>query len=203
MICPKPECNGRIFETAMGLKKHLTMSHGGWNLEDLKTAGAVVSDSDIARSMTPGRFNSLASVAEGAPDRDSDAEPGEGRENRSTSSQSPRKPYTRKQKGPNDAEIELLRKATIARCRRMAKLPYSMWAAITGDPSLRLNPEEEEELTAGYVALFEAYGWQVAGKLWAWLDLTAAHCALIAVRSDVMKNLFAGQQEQPQEELAN
>jgi hypothetical protein len=167
----------------------MTRSHGGFTVAELETAGITPNTRDIARAMTPGQFRSADAVAGAAPGSDTERAPGEQDQ-----------PVRRAGKKERDAQVlQAERAIMVARARRVAKLPYSIWAGIAHDASLRLSPEEEENLTDAWTMLFEAYGWTPGGKLWTLSEVMALEAIAIASRSTLIQSLFVPQ-PQPEPE---
>jgi hypothetical protein len=155
--------------------------------------------SDIARNMTPGRFNSLEEVANAAPVRDSDElEPGVERELEKKHRGRPKgSKNAPKQTVASDEAKKALEKATLIRCKRLAATPFSLWAAIAQDPDLKLSAEETESLQQAWFATFVAMGWTgEASKLWCWLELSTTYAALVAVRSKTIQAMLTPQPPQ-------
>lgn len=183
--CPHGD---HVSDSERGLKAHMTRTHGGFTVAELEGAGISPTNRDIARAMTPGQFRSAEAVAGAAPSSDAERAPGEQEQ-----------PVRRAGKKARDAEVqEAERKIMYARARRVAKLPYSIWAGIAHDESLRLSPEEEENLTDAWAMLFEAYRWTPDGKLWTLSEVMALEAISIAARSTVIQSLFMPQPPAPE-----
>lgn len=164
-----PQCSFET-ESEQGFKSHLTKSHGGFSVDDLKGAGITPTQRDIARALAGN--TSAREVTEQAPD--AEPRPGEG----TTTARAPR---TRRPRAPEiDPEVERAKERILrARCERIASLPYSLLAGICGDESIRLSTNEKIELTEAYVTLSKAYGWEGTSKLLLWGDVMICHAAIV------------------------
>lgn len=163
------KCSRCDFETEseQGFKAHMSKSHGGFTVEDLKAQGIKPNQRDIARSLAGNE--SSKQVTEQAPD--SEPKLGESGE--------PRR--ARKPRGPAiDPAIEAAKENIIRlRCQRIATLPYSLLAGILGEPEIKLSEEETTMLTESYVTIAKAYGWEGTSKLLLWGDVMICQTAII------------------------
>lgn len=164
-VCPKCQ---KDFATEGSLKVHLSNMHGGYSVDDLKTAGITPTKRDIARNLA-GNV-SASEVSEQAPD----TEPKIGE-----SSEPQRR--TRRTKTAVDPAIEAAKDRILrARCERIASLPYSLLASLTGEEDIRLDATEKADITEAYVTLSKAYGWEGTSKLILWSDVMICTAAPFA-----------------------
>ncbi len=153
-------------ESEKGFKMHMSQSHGGYSLDELRGAGIVPNQRDIARSLAGN--NSAKEVTESAPEN----EPTVGEQKK------PRKSKNSPQAENPDvlaAKERILR----LRCQRIASLPYSLLANMLDEPSIKLSEQETEDLTQSYLTLAQAYGWEGASKLILWGDVLICHTAIV------------------------
>jgi hypothetical protein len=188
------KCPRCTFETEneKGFKMHMSKSHGGYNVDDLKGVGITPNQRDIARSLAGN--TSAQEVTSQAPDK----EPGPGDAGQVT--------RTRRSKTPAvDPEVERAKEQILRlRCQRIASLPYTLMANLLSEPSVKLNAEEEAMVTESYFTLAKAHGWEGASKLLLWGDVCICQAAVIAApkrKEAFMRaaNMF-GQPEQVKEE---
>lgn len=179
-------------DSEQGFKSHMSKSHGGFTLDDLKEQGITPSTRDIARSLAGN--TSAREVTEQAPD--SEPRPGD--------SSQPKTRTRRPRAGEVDPEVEKAKQAILRlRCKRMATLPYSLLAGMLGDESIKLSEVEAEELTQAYVTLATAYGWEGTSKLIIWGDVMICHAAIIGQKERkeaIMKAVGVGQEPKPNPE---
>ena len=165
MNCPQcqQECNGET-----GLRRHMSMTHGGYSVEDLKKVGVTPNRKDIARALAGN--TSAKEVTEQAPDTEPKiGEVGEV------------KTRTRRSKTQTEDPAILAAKENILRlrCSRIASLPYSLLANVMDEPEIKLSKEEEEMLTESYLTLAKAYGWEGTSKLLLWGDVLIVQTAIV------------------------
>ena len=163
--CPKCQ---KEFANEYSLKSHLTSQHKGYNLDDLKAAGIEPTKRDIARAMAGNQ--SAAEVSSQAPA--SEPAPGQTGE-----------PVKRTRRSRNEADpaAEAAKERILrARCERIASLPYSLLASMTGEEDIRLDETEKADITEAYVTLSKAYGWEGTSKLILWGDVMICSAAPFA-----------------------
>lgn len=166
MKCPKcqQECNGET-----GLRRHMSMSHGGYSTDELKSVGIKPNQKDIARAMAGNA--SSKEVTDQAPD----SEPKIG-----DAGSQPGKRARRAKAETLDPEVEAAKERILrARCARMASLPYTLLAKLVGDDAVKLSQEEEADLTESYVTVARAYGWEGTSKFILWGDVMICHAAIV------------------------
>jgi hypothetical protein len=179
------KCDPSIdFDTEGGLKRHLTRKHGGYYVEDLRSAGVSVNQRDIARSLDSGN-TSIDSVIASAPDTESSGKVDGAQTNQKRTSKEAR------EKLQELEEFRRLRPQLIDRWKRRLRIPYSMWARLANDPEIMLPEKELEEGATLHVDFCEAMGWLKAGKIEAMVDLTLWHGGTILSRSQFGKSLIA------------
>ena len=193
MKCPK--CT---FETDsdQGFKAHMSKSHKGFTVADLKAVGIKPNERDIARSLAGN--TSAKEVTDQAPD----SEPKIG-----DAGSEPAKRTRRAKLQTEDPEVLAAKERILrARCARMASLPYTLLAKVMGDDAIRLDAEEEQDLTEAYVTVARAYGWEGTSKLILWGDVMICHAAIVMERERkeaIFKAVgMAGQPEEIKEEIA-
>lgn len=166
MKCPK--CNFET-ESEQGFKAHMSKSHGGFGIDDLKGAGIKPNQRDIARSLAGN--SSSSEVTSQAPE----SEPKIGEAGADV------KTRTRRAKVQvDDPEVAAAKERILrARCSRMASLPYTLLAKLVGDDSIKLDRDEEAQLTESYVTVARAYGWEGTSKIILWGDVMICHAAIL------------------------
>jgi len=180
-----------------GLKQHMSKTHGGYYIKDLKAAGIEPSNKDIARALDNGR-KSIAETREGAPDVDTGEEPKGTRGLRQK-----RQSATERAEAEAAAEFDRLRPLLLRKWKRRLRIPYSLWARLSGDNSIALSDDELNEGAEMHVDFVQAMGWLRAGKIEAIIDIGMWHGGTILARSDLGKNLiksFMEPAKEPEEE---
>lgn len=162
-----PQCSFET-ESEKGFKMHMTMTHKGYSTDELKSAGITPNRRDIARQLAGDA--SSKDVSGSAPD--SEPKIGEG------DVQGKR---TRRSKQVIDPAIEEAKERILrARCERIASLPYSLMASLTGEPDFKLTHEEKQDLTEAYLTLSKANGWEGTSKLILWGDVMICQASTFA-----------------------
>lgn len=162
--CPKCQ---KEYASEASLKAHMGAYHGGYSIEDLKAAGITPTKRDIARSMAGDA--SAKDVSGQAPE----SEPKAGETNAA--------PRTRRPRNAVDPEVEAAKERILrARCERMASLPYSILASVTGEKDIRLDATEKADITEAYVTLAKAKGWEATSTFILWTDALICSAAPFA-----------------------
>lgn len=182
MKCPKCEFQS---DSEIGIKRHLTTDHGGYYIQDLKDAGIEPTNRDIARALDNGR-KSISETREGAPDNETAEETSGSRRGPRQKRQS----ATERAEAEQAAEFDRLRPLLIRKWKRRLRIPYSLWARLSGDSSVALSDDELNEGAEMHVDFVQAMGWLRAGKIEAVIDITMWHGGTILARSDLGKNLI-------------
>lgn len=182
MKCPKCETE---LDTEGGLKRHMTTAHGGYYVQDLRDAGIEPTNRDIARALDSGR-KSISETREGAPENETADEPQGSRRGPRQKRQS----ASERAEAEAAAEFDRLRPLLIRKWKRRLRIPYSLWARLSGDNSVALSDEELNEGAEMHVDFVQAMGWLRAGKIEAVIDITMWHGGTILARSDLGKNLI-------------
>jgi len=157
--CPK--CD-KDFATEGSLKVHLSNMHGGYSVDDLKQAGIKPTRRDIARNLAGNE--SAKDVTSNAPESEGPA---------GGASEPQRR--TRKSKQAVDPDVEAAKDRILrARCERVASLPYSLLASLTGEEDIRLDATERADITEAYVTLSKSYGWEATARWILWGDVMIA-----------------------------
>jgi hypothetical protein len=169
-------------DSEIGLKRHYTVKHGGYDDEQLRQSG-VSQDNDVARTLDSGR-SSIDDVRSQAPEGES-AEPVKGTAKTSSA----------KSKKSGDSEERKrfleLRPLLVSKWKRRLRIPYGVFAKLLGDPEIALTEQDAEDGANLHVDLMDAMGWYQAGKLEAVADVCVWHGATILSRSKIGKQLFA------------
>lgn len=186
--CPK--CDTTV-ETPQGLKTHMSKAHKGWTVDDLRAAGVEPTARDHLRGMAGA--DSFAEARAAAPA----TEQSEEEKKASDAAKSPRKSSKRE-------EAELEEKKRLARekiggiiNKKLASMPYNMWAAMMNDDSIRLTKDELTEIVDAYNQLGEAYGLDYSGKIAALFAVLAVNGDAISKRFDKLGINFSGSPPAP------
>jgi hypothetical protein len=179
-----PRCSIPL-DTEGGLKRHMTRKHGGYNSDEIVSAGGEPSGKDIARSIDG--HVSIDSVVADAPESETIKKDKAAEKREQKKSEKEREEFLR------------LRPQLVNRWKRRLRIPYSLWARLTDDQDIKLS---EQELTEGaelHVDFCDAMGWFRAGKIEAIMDLGMWHGATILSRSKTGKSLLNSFKEKPDE----
>jgi len=175
---------GKVCVSENGLKKHYTMSHGGYSQEELFEYGITPSRRDIARNLDAGH-SSIDDAVNAAPDTE-----GASRPERERGTRTRRSSKEEREQAAESAEFERLRPQLVKRWKRRLRVPYSLWARLANDPQVALTDDEAEEGAEMHVDFCQAMGWLRAGKIEAVIDLTMWHGATILARSNLGQSLM-------------
>jgi hypothetical protein len=194
MKCPQCEFTT---DSDKGFKSHMSKSHGGYYQKDLTEAGITANRSDIARSLDSGR-KSIGDTLADAPEGETENDKGKG-------ARAPRQSKANRAEAEQQAEFERLRPLLLRKWERRLRIPYGMWARLSGDPNVALSSEELKEGAEMHVDFVQAMGWLRAGKVEAVVDLAMWHGATILSRSKLGQQLIASFDApiQPKEDKLN
>lgn len=185
------KCPSCTFETEseQGFKQHMSKTHGGYSLDQLRGAGITPTRADTARALDSGR-TSIADTVAGAPESET-ADEFKSKTTRGSSKAS-------RAEAQQIAEFERLRPLLISKWKRRLRIPYSLWARLANDPEIALSETEATEGAEMHVELMQAMGWLRAGKIEAVADLILWHGGTILGRSELGKQLIQGFNAPPQ-----
>lgn len=156
-----------------GWKSHMSRSHGGWNLKQLEESGGEPTARDRARALSG--YQSLAEVKAAAPELEGTPAP--------TSAIASRKPRITREEAEKAERVRLARERIGGViCDKAARSPYRLWAALAGDPSLKLSDEEALEMKQAYEQLAEGLGADFTLWYFALLAVLAVNADCIAAR---------------------
>jgi hypothetical protein len=137
--------------------------HGGYSVDDLKQAGIKPTRRDIARNLAGNE--SAKDVTSNAPDNEGSV----------GGTNEPAARRTRRSKLATDPAVEEAKERILrARCERVASLPYSLLASLTGEEDIRLSETERADITEAYVTLSKSYGWEATARWILWGDVMIA-----------------------------
>jgi hypothetical protein len=168
--CPKcqAELNGRG-----ALKQHMTDAHGGYTKDDLGPSETGNMAKDILGS------SSLEELRGNAPSDDS-------RESATADTNGKGKQGRPKKNAEELAAQEKRKKAmqSIGKvlCRKVASTPYAFWASLVKNDSLRLNPQEQQELTDAYLEICQGYDADFTSPFFGVMAALAINAECIATR---------------------
>jgi hypothetical protein len=173
-----------------GWKRHMTMKHGAYDTKEEASAGGTGIRAE-ARSVLGD--SSLADVAS-----DVNRVPGEGpRIGDESGSRKSRR--TREERDQEEKRLLAFKRIGGALCRKVATIPYNVWAAVVHRPEMALSDEEAKELTDSYLQLLEGTEIDFSNPKWALMAIMAINIECIARRIPHFKQMMdeAAIEEQP------
>lgn len=144
------ECD---FETEKlsGVRRHLSMTHGGWTDEDVL---AIVNAASATEGAAPTGHESFAAAAAAAPTSDKPLDEPKRR--------------GRKPKEPEPEPLTPYQLTIITRVAHLlAVLPWLVFSYIWQEPGMELSTVEAEEIQQGFKDIFDLLGWRPQSKRWA------------------------------------
>jgi len=165
----------------------MSRTHGGYDREQLKTAGIEESTHDRIKFMSG--FQSLEDVQAAAPA--TEGESGSASPPVRARTRSPRLSKEEQEKIQAQAEFERLKPIILSKWRRRLRMFYGVWAKLADDPKINLSDGDVDEGSEMHYELMVAMGWVGVSKIEAWIDLAMWHGAMVLSRSELGTQLLA------------